>query len=147
MKRRAIGLVVGLWLAGAALAETDESPHLVGLMGDMQSFAHKLQLSLDAENALLADFYAHELGGAIAAVGQIDSYSDYPVGRLTTSTLSPLLKKLIAGLDAGDLPRADNAFDALLEGCNRCHAMTEHDYIRVQRNPANPYLQNFSVAP
>ena len=36
MKRRAISFVAGLWLAGGALAETDESPHLVGLMGDMQ---------------------------------------------------------------------------------------------------------------
>ena len=147
MKRRAISFVAGLWLAGGALAETDESPHLVGLMGDMQRFAHKLQLSLEAKNAPLADFYAHELGGAIGEAGQVESYGDYPVGRLTTSTLSPLLKKLIAGLDAGELPRADKAFDALLEGCNSCHAMTEHDYIRVQRNPVNPYLQDFSVAP
>ena len=144
MKAAVVSLLVGCCLALPVWAE---SPKLINLMGNMQRFAHKLQLSLEAGNGPLADFYAHELGAAVAQVGQVESYGDYPVGRLTTSTLSPLLKTLIAGLDAGDVARANQAFDALLDGCNRCHAMTEHDYIRLQRNAANPYLQDFTAAP
>lgn len=130
-----------LYLAEQALAE--QGPDLISVMADMQRFSHKLQLSLDAGNLRLADFYAHELEGAVAQASQIESYGDYPVGRLSASTLKPVVGKLGAALDSGDIGRASSALDTVVDACNSCHVMTEHAYIQVQRNPTNPYMQSF----
>ncbi len=137
-------LALSLGLGIAPLGSAEESLDLVAVMADMQRFAHKIQLSLDAENLRLADFYAHELEAAVARASSIDSYGDYPVGRLSASTLKPLMLQLGTAIDSGELPRANTAFDQLLSGCNSCHQLTEHGYIHLQRNAVNPYLQSFA---
>ena len=144
MKKWIVGLCVGTVMAGSSLLQANESPDLIAVMGDMQRFAHKLQLSLDASNLTLADFYAHELEAAVKQASDIESYGDYPVGRLSASTLKPLVLKLETAIDSGDVSRASTAFDKLIDGCNSCHELTEHGYIHVQRSSANPYMQSFA---
>lgn len=144
MKNWIRGLCGGAIFTVSSLPLAQEAPDLIAVMADMQRFSHKIQLSLEAGNLPLADFYAHELEGAVAQASEVESYGDYPVGRLSASTLKPVAIKLGAALDSADVERASAALDDVVAACNSCHVLTEHAFIQVQRNSTNPYMQSFA---
>lgn len=119
---------------------------LVGLMSALQTFTHKLQLSLDNDNTELAAFYAHEVEELIEEVGDVAEYDGHPVGQLATAMLDPALRRLGSALtQAGDIDAAARELDAFINACNACHVATDHAFIVIERNPANPYLQSFEA--
>lgn len=131
-----------LALLSAAVA-AEEKPDMIATMGNMQLFLHKLSLSVDAGNAELAGFYAHELEEAIEAAESIDTYHDIPVGELTGSMLVPSFEAFEAALDEGDAERIESRMGQLIDGCNACHQATGYDFIHIRASASNPYMQSF----
>ena len=123
---------------------TPADGELISLMAALQTYTHKLQLSLDRDTRELAAFYLHELEETIEAVNEVEEYDGHPIGQLSAAMLSPALERLGAALDgSGQTAAAGRELDALLGACNACHTATEHAYIVIRRNDVNPYAQSF----
>lgn len=143
MKTLAIaGLAFCLTTTSGAFA--DQEPDTVDTMRAMQYFLHKLSLSVNAENAKLVDFYAHELEESIEDARQIGSYHGHPIGELTGAMLEPAFEAFEASLASGGVTAVGVQMDQLMEACNACHRATGYDYIHIVLRDENPYLQSFS---
>lgn len=131
------------WLAVAGPARADET-QLLGLMGKLQTFAHKLQLSVTARNGRLADFYLHELEATSERIVEdIESYDGQPISRLVQDMLLPAIEALEKPVKAGDWVGSERGFEDLLQACNACHQVTGHAFIRIAPAGGNPYAQDF----
>ena len=147
-----LALALGLLLAPAApVLAGDEEGHspfeglpLLTLMHNMQYYAHKLGLSIDAGNSKLAGFYAHELEEVIEAVSEIESFDGIAIAHLLKSTLQPAFETLEHAIETGDTARMSTDYDGLLHACNRCHEGAHRPFIVIERNRANPYPQRFA---
>lgn len=118
----------------------EEAEELAHLMAYVQRYAEKLYFAGMADNAALAEFYAHELEETvddIAAGGYEEGGRD--VGEAIEELFEPRLEGVEAAIAAQALsPNAEDAralFEAryrvLVEGCNACHEATDHGYIRI----------------
>lgn len=135
-----IGLVVVSCLSSVQASET---PELVRYMSALQYLTHKAGLAIQAENRPLSDFYAHEMEEVLEAVSKIPRYDGHPIGELADRLIEPAFHDLEEALDQGRWAEASTRYDALLDACNRCHAATNHGFIRIKRNDNNPYMQSF----
>ena len=143
---RVPAVLAGLLCLVAAPALGD-SPGLAMLMERMQTYSHKLQLSVEARNERLAHFYLHELEEtAEYVVDNIAHYDDYPVGPLVKEMLLPTIEELEEAVEAGEWTAADTRFVDMLRACNACHVATHHGYVRIAPATGNPFAQDFSVA-
>jgi hypothetical protein len=139
----ALSLVVAGWLV--ALPAAADSSDLLALMGRMQTFAHKLQLSLEHRNARLADFYLHELEETSEdVVENIDRYGDHPVGKLVKEMLLPAIERAEDALETGDWAAVGGRYAELVQACNSCHQVTGHEFIRIAPAEGNPFAQDFT---
>ena len=128
-----------------ALPAVANGPGLAASMERMQTYTHKLQLSVEARNAPLADFYLHELEEVTEHVADnIAHYREYPVGELTRELLVPAIEALEDAVDAGAWDRADAGLARMIEACNTCHQATGHGAIRIAPATINPFAQDFS---
>jgi len=118
---------------------------MIGTMSQMQLFLHKLSLSVDAGNAELAEFYAHELEETIEAAESIEKYHDIPVGQLTGSILTPTAESLEEALDGGNPEAVRSRLRGVTSSCNGCHEATGYGFIRIAPSDANAYLQSFEA--
>ena len=146
MRSKIIPLCVSALLSiSASASEEGEDHDLIGHMGSMQYFSHKLELSLRARNRELVDFYAHEIEETIEATTEIEAYHDKPVGDLTEAMLVPAFDRFEQAVDDenGDWKAIDSRFNELINACNACHQATEYGYINIRRTDANPYMQSF----
>lgn len=124
-----------------------DAPGLAVLMERMQTYTHKLQLSIEARNAPLAHFYLHELEETSEYVAEhVEHYDDYPVGRLLAEMLLPKIERMEELVEAGQWPASDAEFTDLVGACNACHLVTGHDFIRIAPASGNPFAQDFSIA-
>ena len=140
--------VLGLLALSAPQAAASEGEiELVRYMSSLQYFAHKTGLAIDAGNARLAGFYAHEMEEMIERVEAVEEYDGHPVGDLTRSILVPAFEDLEEAVDSGDPGRMSAGFDGLVKQCNACHEATDHAYIRIRKTAGNPYLQSFDPLP
>jgi hypothetical protein len=141
---RTLGLALALGtVATPAIAN---GPGLAVMMERMQTYTHKLQLSLAAGNARLADLYVHELEeSAEYIIEHLPHYHDYPVGALTREMLLPAIEALEDAVDDGDWAESGARFGQLLDQCNACHTATGKAYIRMAPASGNPFLQDFSL--
>jgi hypothetical protein len=136
-------------LALAAIAVTGwSSPAIAGeeglalRMAWMQTYLHKLDLSVQAGNRRLADLYLHELEEVAEETSEtIESYEGAPVGKLLETLLLPAIEAAEARLEADPADR--EAVKALIETCNQCHQSTDHGEIRIVPATVNPYNQDF----
>lgn len=122
-------------------------PGLAALMESIQTYTHKLQLSIEAGNPKLADFYLHELEETAEYVAEeIDSYDGHAIGKLMESMLLPALERLEKPLKSGKdaWPDVEQRFAEVIQTCNACHQATEHGYIKIAPAALNPYAQDFS---
>ncbi len=119
---------------------------LAVLMERMQTYTHKLQLSIEARNQPLVDFYIHELEETAEHVADnIPHYGDSPVGQLTREMLLPAIERLEDTVEAGEWPTSDARFVDVIRACNACHLVTGYEYLRVAPAKTNPFAQDFSV--
>jgi hypothetical protein len=142
--RAAIAAPLMVLLSAPALAD---DLGLVMLMERLQTYAHKLQLSVEARNAPLASFYLHELEETIEVIAEnIPHYDEHPVGELTGGMLLPAVERLEDSVDAADWVDSDANFLDLVRACNACHLVTGHGFVRIAPATGNPYAQDFAVA-
>lgn len=141
-----LGLAFGLAVFLSAAHAGDE-PDMITTMGDLQTFMHKLGLSVAAKNHELVDFYAHELEESIEAAESIERYHDIRVGELTEAMLVPAFEAFEQALEAQDHKLAGERYEGLIEACNACHQATGYGFIRISRNDTNPYMQSFESDP
>ncbi|MEX2499731.1 MAG: hypothetical protein WD397_12750 [Wenzhouxiangellaceae bacterium] len=137
-------LAVSLCTGVAASGDGDDHD-LIGNMGAMQYFSHKLDLSIHHQNRKLADFYAHEIEETLEETTEIPEYHGKPVGELAETMLSPAFERFDQALDAedSDWSAIDAKFGELVNACNACHQATGYDYINIERTRSNPYMQSF----
>ena len=144
MLRRSVGtlFITACGLMTPSLSSADGDPGFAALMGTLQVYLHKLDLSVQHDNAELAGFYVHELEEAVETIGtEIDSYDGYPVGQLTTGTMIAPIEALEAAMASGQ--GTDQAMNGLVNACNACHAATDHGFIEITRAHSNPFNQSF----
>lgn len=140
---RTTSLALVLALPVASFADGDVE--LVENMSSLQYFAHKTALAIDAKNAEVAGFYAHELEEFIGDTAKIESYDGHAIGKLVESMLMPSFENFEKALKAGDWEKTSKRFDEMLSTCNACHDRTEHGYITIERSSDNPFMQSFKV--
>lgn len=141
----ALPAALAILLLGPATPVLASGEGLAVLMERMQTYTHKAQLSVEARNAPLADFYLHELEEtAEHIVEHVESYDDYPVGALTREMLLPAIEALEDALEEGDWAETGHRFSALLQSCNDCHVATGHGLIRIVPAAGNPFAQDFA---
>ena len=56
--------------------------------------------------------------------------------------MNPLLLQLEAAITAADWKSSWLQYEALVDGCNRCHAATEHEYIEILTTENVPSVFN-----
>lgn len=113
----------------------------------MQLYTHKALLSIEAENAELADFYIHELEETTEDVIEfISEYGGFPISDLTKTMLLPLIEDLEDELETGNWEQIREKARIMVDSCNACHVATDHGEIVIPFElNGNPYLQDFSV--
>jgi hypothetical protein len=104
-------------------------------MNDMQRYSDKLGYSLEAKNDRLAMFYLEELEETLDALLDVDEVEGIPIAESIEAIMDPLIGQLAESLRNEDWKGGRVHYEALVDGCNRCHAATEHEFIRVI--PAN----------
>jgi hypothetical protein len=136
--------VLAASFSGCASPEAP-GPDLAVLMGEMQRHSMKLGYAIEARNPALAAFYLHEVEEALEGLEAIEEHDDFPIAAPARTIMRPLLDPLQRSVD-GDWPSAAAAYAALIDGCNRCHGATEHEFVvvTVPSGPP-PYNQKFSV--
>ena len=146
LPRTSLLLLAVLTGSAATASEEGEDHNLIGLMGQMQYFSHKLDLSIRHQNRELVDFYAHEIEETLEATTGIEEYHGKPIGQLTEGMLAPAFERFEQAVDdeSGGWEAIDARFGELVDTCNACHQATEYGYINIQRTDANPYMQSFS---
>lgn len=115
-------------------------------MTELHRFTTKLGYSIAAENGPLAGFYLDEVDEVLAEVGEIESYEGMPIARTAAVIVDPLRADLRRELEAERWPEAEEAYRALVVGCNRCHAATGHEFLVIL--PAEgepPFAQRFTA--
>jgi hypothetical protein len=116
---------------------------LVGKMSKLQYFTHKTGLALQNENTRLASFYVHEIEETIEDLETFGQYKSYDIGKLVENVLVPEFKELEKQVKHGKPAAQWKAYNAVIKSCNSCHQTTAHEYIRIEFNNENPYLQSF----
>lgn len=140
MHARPLCLAALLTLLSASPALADEG--LAMRMVWMQTWLHKLDLSVQAGNAELAEHYLHELEEqAEEIVEDIETYEGVAVGQLVGELLVPALEAADQALDANAGDR--EAVVRLIGVCNQCHEASGHPAIRVVPASGNPFNQDF----
>lgn len=138
--RRNLLIFIAIFISNSAIAE----PDLITQMARLQYFTHKLSLAVVANNLPLAQFYGHELEEVIHQVSQVESYKDYPVGEMAKTTLYPQFLKLESALKREDISHAPRLLGQMIDSCNSCHDMTEHEFIVIGKQAEGGYLQVFA---
>ncbi len=140
------GILARITALAVLLSPAVLADELVDLMGAIQTHTHKLQLSLDHGNIELAAFYVHEVEELLDEIREVEEYDGHPIGQLAGAMLAPVIGRLEAAVDGGNVDAANRELDALISACNACHIATNHGFIVIARNSANPYLQSFEPA-
>ncbi len=128
---------------GNAAAAGKGDVAFVQLMVNMQYFTHKLGLAIDAGNYPLAGFYVHEVEETLETLESVEQYQGYPIGSIARSKLAQPFERLEQAIKQKQ--DASSAYDALIDGCNKCHDATGREYLRIVRNPNNHYMQSFEA--
>ncbi|MCA1778252.1 MAG: hypothetical protein LC637_02365 [Xanthomonadaceae bacterium] len=142
--RLTCSLIVALLCSPGSASGDGEDHELIGNMGAMQYFSHKLDLSIHHRNRELADFYAHEIEETLEETIEIDEYHGKPIGKLAEAMLVPAFERFEQALDdEGEWEAVERRFGELIDACNVCHQATGYDFINIQRSDENPYMQRF----
>ena len=141
----AAALLLAAGFAWVRASEPAPAPELASFMSDLQHHTHKLTLSIDAENAALAEFYLHEVGEIAEQIERLFPQHDgVPVAELAHELLEPRLAALDGALERLRWDEAKSGLGELVAACNDCHAAAGHGFIRVEVSTANPFNQSFA---
>jgi hypothetical protein len=127
-----------------AFHEGEGEPELATFMGHLQTMAHKLNLSIVAENPELSAFYLHEVEEVLEQIEELfPNYDGYPVSEMVTAFAMRALDPVDDALVAEDWTFASQSFGHFVESCNACHGATGHPFIQITMTSMNPFTQSF----
>jgi hypothetical protein len=119
---------------------------LAVLMGELQRHSAKLGYAIEGRHPELARFYFQETGEALDGIRAVESWEGMPIAEPLETIVDPLLPPLRQSLETGLWDEAALSYEALIEGCNRCHAATEHEFlVIVPPESPPPYNQRFAA--
>jgi hypothetical protein len=135
--------------ASVAAVPPAEPPGLGELMTFNQMRHAKLWFAGEAGNWKLADYELDELGEGFDDVEKYHpTHKDSPVP--IRDSVEKIMREPLAevrrAVEAKDRARFERAFDAVTDGCNRCHQATNFGFNVVQRPTSNPF-SNQAFAP
>jgi len=134
-----------LLVAGFQLGERRPGPELAVYMSQLQHHTHKLNLSIEAENEVLADFYLDEVEEVAEEIARLfPRYDGQPVAELARALLEPRLTALRRALAGSSWEGARAGFADVIAACNQCHATAAHEFIHIEVTSANPFNQSFA---
>ena len=135
--------------APAARPAAVAPPGLGELMTFTQMRHAKLWFAGEAGNWKLASYELDELGEGF---GDVERYhpthkdSPVPIRDSVEKIMREPLAEVGRSIEAKDRARFERAFDAVTDGCNRCHQATNFGFNVVQRPTSNPF-SNQAFAP
>lgn len=152
MRRSAVLLFVTCAAASCARPPAPEpyAPGLGEIMALQQMRHTKLWLAGEAGNWPLAAYELDELDeGFEDAVRFHPAHkaSPVPIAQVIEKIMTQPLKDARAAVAAKDATAFATAFDALTDGCNRCHQATDFGFNVVTRPSVNPYPNQVFAAP
>ena len=117
------------------------NPQMAALMGMLIQPRHaKLGLAGAAENWPLANYSLRELRQGFAVTSRaVPRWKGLPVPDLFDAAVDRPLKLIEAAVKLQYKAQFDEAFGKLTEGCNACHATTEHPYIVIKAPAASAF--------
>ena len=139
-----LGLLVFGWLLFSQAAGTAEEEEIAPYMGELQRFSQKLGYAVNAENLRLAEFYRHEVDEVLDHLETIKEHDGFPIGGSIRKIMTPLMGEFQSALHQQSWPAIKKGYLGLIDGCNRCHAATEHEFLII--TPATgepPFNQQF----
>ncbi|MFN2239175.1 MAG: hypothetical protein ABR524_07270 [Thermoanaerobaculia bacterium] len=143
-----VAMLFGM-LTACGLGDRGTPPHtepaLAALMGELQRHTMKLGYAIEGENPELAEFYLHEIEEVLESLEGIEEYDGMLVADNARTIMRPLLPPLRAGIAGNDTSAISRSYQSMLDGCNRCHTATDHEFIVITR-PAGPppFNQDFA---
>ena len=163
MRRFGVVLVLGVAAAGcgapsrsSATAVTPAPPPVAAVgppgLGELMTFNQmrhaKLWFAGEADNWKLAAYELDELGEGFDDVERYHPThkdSPVPIPEAVEKIMREPLAEAGRAVAAQDRARFERAYDAVTDGCNRCHQATNFAFNVVQRPTTNPFSnQNFT---
>ncbi len=143
LKIRCRDLIVVLIATLVAHSTQADDVALIDAMSSLQYFTHKTSLAVDAKNAPLAEFYAHELEEILEELATVSEYHGQPIAKLAETLLHPSFEQLETAIKQQQWSQSSEALDTMIDSCNQCHQATQHGFIQIERQSHNPYFQKF----
>ena len=117
--------------SAASDAGEEQEEDLARLMGELQRHSAKLGYAIKGRNRPLAEFYLEEVTEVMTGLETVSEHDGMPIAQPARTILSPVIEPLRRGLQASQWQEIQIAYEALIEGCNRCHSATEHAFIKI----------------
>jgi hypothetical protein len=110
------------------------NPQLSALMSMLIQPRHaKLGLAGKAENWPLAGYMFKELKQGFVVAGKaVPRWKGLPIPDLFEAAIDPVLPVLDFAIKAGEPRQFAQAYDKLTQGCNNCHATTDHPFVVIK---------------
>ena len=117
------------------------NPQLGALMNMVIQPRHtKLGLAGQAENWALAGYYFKELKLGFAVVSRaVPRWKGLPVPDLFEAAVEPTFAVLDFAIKAGEPRQFKESYEKLTQGCNNCHATTDHSFVVIKAPDAAGY--------
>ena len=117
------------------------NPQMAALMSMLIQPRHaKLALAGHAENWPLASYALKELRqGFVVAARAVPRWKGLPVPDLFDAAVDQPLKLIEAAVKLQYKRQFDEAFGRLTEGCNACHATTDHAFVVIKVPSASAF--------
>jgi len=124
------------------------NPQMGALMGMLIQPRHtKLGLAGQADNWPLAAYMLRELKGGFAVVAKaVPRWKGLPVPDLIEAAVDNPLRVVDAAIKVRSRSQFDEAYARLTDGCNACHATTDHSFVVIKVPDVSPYPnQEFGI--
>ncbi len=113
-------------------------------MGELQRFSQKLGYAANSGNQRLISFYGEEIGEALGELKEVETHDGFPIANTVKVIMDPIMEELSEAIEKRDMPALKSQYLSLIDGCNRCHAATEHEFIEITpATGAPPFNQKF----
>ena len=124
------------------------NPQMSALMNMLIQPRHaKLGLAGKADNWPLAAYLLKELRQGFAVVSKaVPRWKGLPVADLVDAAVDNPMRVLEAAIKLHSKSQFDEAYGRLTEGCNACHATTDHSFV-VIKAPDSSAFPNQEFAP
>jgi len=110
----------------------DEPPELAPFMSNLSRYTHKLGLAIYASNQELSLFYLEEVEESLEEIAEkVPVHDGLPIRESIQTIIEPTYEPVKKGLQAQEWRGAREAYQVLVQACNRCHAATEHKFIEL----------------